>query len=409
MHQLVVISLSVAHAQDAEPNAERNAEQDSGSRPIGGSLAGWGTVPLASEEERTLGTTHLWGQLQVWTTLWDQDIDPQADPASYGDPEADPGFSIRRARLGFDGFLPMGDRSGRHQVDYALSVGYGAPYDALAEAVPTVELVDAFGRWALPTSIGVSSVALGLQRVPFSRESMMSSAHLVFEEVGVGTYQLAPTREAGVIGSQSFRFADGEDAAQLLVRVGAFNGGGDLVGDEGPGLLGAGRLELVVGDAYRTWSPRQKSALGIGVAGLRNSDPATDTTSLEADLLARYKLVTLMGELITSSITPGDTSVADPSVLVETNRLGWSGQLSVWLPVTDGPGGIEVAGRYATYDDATALDTSGDVAILHAGATWRNLLPLVDVGAGFVHRIEPGNAPNDTIRLWTQFRPEARF
>ena len=39
-------------------------------------------------------------QLQVWSTIWDQDEDPTADPAAYGDPEYDPGFSIRRGRIG---------------------------------------------------------------------------------------------------------------------------------------------------------------------------------------------------------------------------------------------------------------------------------------------------------------------
>ncbi|MEQ1500642.1 MAG: hypothetical protein ABMB14_00360 [Myxococcota bacterium] len=381
---------------------------DGGSQAVGGSLAGWGSVPIATDEERADGVTHLWGQVQVWTTVFDQDVDPQADPATYGDPEADPGFSLRRARIGVDGYVPMGALGGASQVDYALALGVSAPYDVLSEPTPDVELVDAFGRWALPTGVGVTSAALGLQRVPFSRESMMSSANLVFEEVSVGTYWLTPSREVGATVSQSVLLGDGELAPQLLARIGGFNGSEDLFGDTGPGLLGTGRLEFSLGDTYRTWSPSKDPAIGIGAAALRDTQPSTRTTSIEADLLARISLVTLSGEVVTSRIRPTNTDVTDPSVVDNTGRLGWHAQLSVWLPI-DGDDGIELAGRFATYDDAVKRDTNGDVAILHAGATWRNLLPKVDLGAGFVHRIEPDDAPNDTIRLWTQIRPDVRF
>ncbi|MEQ1569128.1 MAG: hypothetical protein ABMA64_26065, partial [Myxococcota bacterium] len=374
---------------------------------VGGSLAGWGAVPLATEAERRDGTAHLWGQLQVWTTAWDQDVSTQADPATYGDPEADPGFSLRRARFGFDGFAPMGDRSGRSQFDYAFAVGVGAPYDVLSTRSTAVELVDAFGRWALPTGVGVTSVALGLQRVPFSRDAMISSADQVFEEAAVATEWLAPSREAGGTVSQSIAFGDGPDAAQILVRAGAYNGGSDWFGDAGTGLLAAARAELVLGDVYRTWSPTRDPAIGLGVAALRDDDLSTRTTAVEGDLLARYSIVTATVELISSTVGPTDTTVADPAVVVDTPRLGMSGQLSVWIPLPHD--GIEVAARYATFDDDTAFENSGDVGLLHLGATWRNVAPRVDLGAGFVHRTEPAVSPNDTIRVWAQIRPQVNL
>ncbi len=379
------------------------AAQQDASVPIGGAMVGWGPVPVASPEQRTEGSAHLWGQLQTWTTLWDQDVVAQADPATYGDPEADPGFSIARARLGLDGFLPVGD-AGPGQVDYALSVGVAAPYDAISEGSESLQLVDAFGRWALPSSIGLSSVSVGIQRVPFSREAMISSADLVFEERAVGTNWLLPGREVGAAASQSLSLGDDPEGNQLLLRVGAFNGNGALFGDDDPGLLAAGRLELILGDAYRTWSPELEPALGIGVAGSLDADVATSTQAFEADLLARYSVVTLMGELIRSRIRPTQTDVAAPSVAGATDRMGWLGQLSVWVPI-DGPQGIEIAGRYATFDDAAALDNNGDVAILHAGATARDLLSGVDLGLAFIHRSEPDAVRNDTLRLTVQVRP----
>ena len=32
--------------------------------------------------------------VQVWGTVYDQDEDPMADPATYGDPEDDVGFKV---------------------------------------------------------------------------------------------------------------------------------------------------------------------------------------------------------------------------------------------------------------------------------------------------------------------------
>lgn len=379
------------------------AAQEGGQGPVGGALVGWGPVPVATDAQRTEGSHHLWSQLQTWVTLWDQDVDPQADPATYGDPEADPGFAIARARLGIDGFLPTGGAAG--QLDYALSLGVAAPYDAISDTDVDVQLVDAFGRWALPSSVGLTSLSLGVQRVPFSREAMISSADLVFQERAVGTNWLLPGREVGAQASQSLSLSDDPEGNQLLLRFGAFNGNGALFGDVDPGLLAVARLELIVGDAYRTWSPELEPALGIGVAGLLDADAATNTRSLQADLLARYSVVTLLGEVVTSTITPNQTDVAAPDVLVGTDRLGWLGQLSVFVP-TQGTSGLELAGRYATFDDAVALDNNGDVGILHAGATYRSLLDQVDLGLAFIHRIEADAAPNDTLRLTAQIRPD---
>lgn len=404
----VMSALAPARADDGAGDGDRRHRAEA----VGGSLAGWGAVPIADDDARAHGVLDVWGQLQVWTTIVDQDVDPQADPATYGDPEADPGFTLRRARIGIDGYLPMKAFPGRSQVDYAFALGVGAPYDVPsaiggAADASTVEIVDAFGRWALPTGAGVTSLAFGLQRAPFSRESGMSSADLVFEEVAVGTEWLAPSRELGVVAGQSVVFKDGELAPQVLLRGGLYNGGGDLVGDEGPGLLGTLRAEFSAGDTYRTWSADGDPALGVGAAFLRDGGPSTRTTSIEADLIGRFSLVTAMGELVSSTVEPTATDIAEPGVVTATSRIGWLGQLSVFVPVAKGRGsGIEVAGRYASYDDDTSVDTSGDVGILHAGATWRNLLPRVDVGAGYIHRIEVSNAPNDTIRVWTQVRPQ---
>lgn len=370
--------------------------------PPPGALAGSGAPVVADEEIRREGQVGAWAQIQTRITLLDQDVQLQADPATYGDPEDDPGFGLTRARLGLDGYVPLGDLSRYHQVEWAVALGVASPYDVLGRANTDVQLVDAFGRWTGDAPIGPTSVSVGLQRVPFNRGNLFSSADLLFQERDVASEWLGPSRDVGAVAAQAVELGE---TALVLVRGGAFNGNGQLFGDADPGLLSVGRLELVVGDAYRTWSPDREHALGVGLAAMNNRELATTTNALAADVLARFSLVTVTAEFIRSAVAPTDTVVMAPSLPEQTVRQGFAAQLSVWVPFDD-DNGLEIGGRLSTFDDATHLDNRGDVQIVHGGLTWRNPLPGVDIGGGYVKRLEPnGEVSNDSIRLWTQIRP----
>jgi len=389
--------------------ATTNAEaQDDDNAAATGALGSSGTIPWTSEDIRRDGAMRPWGQLQTWVTVLDQDTDPQADPASYGDPEHDPGFTIARGRFGFDGFLPMGDLSWA-QVDYGLSVGIASPYDALSTEDDDVRIVDAFARFAVDTPIGPGAVSMGTQRVPLSRDAMMSSADLLFQERGLAASWLVPGRETGAILAQSLVLGEGSDAPQLLARAGLYNGNGSFYGDEDPGMMTSARLEFAAGDTYRTWSPEKQNALGIGVGLLDNPKIATQTSAWATDLLARFKIVTVSSEIVRSTIRPTDTTVKGPAVLDDTTQMGLTCQLSLWIGLAD-ESGLEIGSRYSSLDDATDSKDAGDVWLLHNGLTWRNAVPFVDLGAGYIRRTEV-NGPavsNDTIRLWTQIRPRAQ-
>lgn len=368
-----------------------------------GARADAGAPRLASEDVRSEGQIIAWGLLQGRITVMDQDVHPQADPATYGDPEDDPGFGLIRTRLGLDGTLPLGDLGDHHQVRWTLSFGANAPYDVLSPAHTNLQVVDAFLSWTADTPIGPGGVTVGRMRVPFNRGDLIRSADLLFQERDVGSAWISPGRDVGAVGAQALEL--GDDGPQVLLRAGLFNGGGTLFGDTDPGLLAAGRLELVLGDAYRTWSPDLDNALGIGVAALRNSELSLGETALAADLLARFKVVTLTGEFLTSTLEPTNSVVTAPGVLAETTRRAFSAQLSVWIPLED-ENGLEVGARFSLFDDATHREDMGDVRVLHAGLTWRNPFPHIDLGAGYVMRMEPhGEFKNDSVRLWVQGRP----
>lgn len=331
-------------------------------------------------------------QLQSWVTLWDQDEDPQADAGGYGDPELDTGFTLRRARFGFSG--------GWKTVDFSLRFGTGFPYDQLTAEPPTVDLIDGWARFSVETTGGTTRISVGQQRVPFSREQQISSNDLTFQDVSVGGHWLAPNRDLGALLTHDYKW--------FGVSAGVYNGGGNLWGNADNGVLVAGRLEAHVGgDTYRTNAA--DSAFGIGVGYSFNHQIATDTHRVGADLLGRYKGLTLLGEFTMNLIRPDvEPTVLPPEVPEQTTRMGATGQISYYREV--GIGAVEPAVRFSWLNDATHLQDNGDVAILDAGVSWREPIPFVDLGAGYIHRMElQGRATgNDSVRVWAGLRYPSR-
>ncbi|MCO4743578.1 MAG: hypothetical protein KC912_02235 [Proteobacteria bacterium] len=333
--------------------------------------------------------------VQTWVTAFDQDEDPQADPASYGDPEHDMGFSIQRARAGVEGEVKF--------VRYELTLGLGAPFDRLSEEERDIGLIDAYAGFDHTAGASDIAVTFGTQRVPFSRDTLVSSTDLVFQERSVGHSWIAPNREVGGL-------FDWQHSSGLRARVGAFNGGGDIFGNNDNSILAAARLEFAKGNIYRSWDPSGETAFGVGLASFYAPGLTSNRFATGGDVLLRVANFNIMGEANLLSITPGNVNVIAPDVSANTSQFAWSAQLSYFIPVGEGIGGIEPAVRAASFDDAMGVSDNGDVLILHAGASWRDLAPGVDVGVGFVHREETGGRAynNDTARLWLQVRYPVR-
>lgn len=342
------------------------------------------------------------GMLQTWGTIFDQDENPQADPAGYGDPEDDPGFAINRARIG------LGGQQGK--LGWQLTMGYGRPFDAVMPVGigSSFGLIDANGSYRFDIGKGAITAAVGIQRLPFGRENQISAGELVFQERGVNANWLSPVREVGALGEWNSGFG-------LKVTAGVFNGNGDFEGDDNIGKMVVGRVEYAKGDAYRTYGATSEKVFGIAVDALQNADVSTGTLTLGVDALARIQGFTLMVDAAQAKLTPRNTDIAPPEVLDGTTRLGFAAQLS-WFAQTSASdasvlSGIETAVRFATYDADTDQSDNGDVGILHAGATWRQVTPGLDVGAAYIHRQEFGGRAisNDTVRLTAQLRAKQRI
>jgi len=330
---------------------------------------------------------------QIWATAYDQDVDTQADPTGYGDPEDDMGFKLRRMRFGLEGT--------HTDWFYGVILGFGAPYDGVVEGGGDLAVLDAFAGWNATDWL---SLAAGQGRTPSSRDAMTSSSRNVFTEGTLGGAHIAPGRDVGL----SARV----EASGVRFSAGAYNGSGahedPLLGDQDPGLLYAGRLEYALGgddayaDVFNTWGAVDRFTLGVGGFGGLNNQLATDTLHYGGDLIVRVAGLAVLAEVEMNSITPTDSTVDAPGVLAKTNQMGLSAQAGYSV------GAFEPAVRFEMFDDDTAAEQPnyGDVKQITVGFTAHQVEDRVRLGAGYVLRLEDAALaiPNDTARLWFQFK-----
>lgn len=324
--------------------------------------------------------------VQAWVTAYDMDEEPQADPASYGDPEDDPGLKLRRARLGLVGESDV--------LMYEVTVGVASAFDALSDEDEGVELVDAYVGWAPVKDLWLVA---GQAKPPVSREQLMSSAELALAERSVASEWLVPGRDAGLT-------VDWRTQGQSRVRLrgGAFNGNGSILGDDNGGKLLAARAEFAYGPArtYQTWGGEKGFTFGVAADAYHDTDISTQTLSAGGDLMLRVAGFHLMAEGRFAKLSPRNSDIDQPGVFGDVNRWGGLAQVGY------GIGPVEPVVRFSMFDDDSSADDNGDVAELTAGVTGHMLRDHVRVGGGYVLRLEQGGATlaNDTVRLWTSLR-----
>jgi hypothetical protein len=321
---------------------------------------------------------------QVWGTVYDQDVGDRADPAGYGDPEDDMGFKVRRARIGVNG--SYGD-----QLTYGIDVGMSSGSDALSRGEEDVQLVGAWAGVQLTELVGMN---VGLTKVPFGRENLMSSAEIPFQERTVQSNHMVSRREVGAVVDAN--------GGMWRLRAGAFNGNGSLLGDTDPGGLAVARAEVVIGDGdvYRTYGTVEGLTLGVGGDFAFNDEFATRSMSYGGDLIVRTGGLTAMVEGHMARITPTDATVDAPGVFVETKRWGGYGQLGYSM------GLFEPVLRVELFDEDMSVSDNGDLLHAVVGLNAHLMDDRLRVGGGYVHRAERGGLelPNSTARLWVQFR-----
>lgn len=327
-------------------------------------------------------------QVHVWGTLYDQDEDRTADPAGYGDPEHDPGFTVRRARVGVQG---------RDDTwKYAVILGQSAPFDALTSLGGTqIEIVDAHAGYAPVEGLWVTG---GVQKVPISRELIMSSQRLALVERSAASEWLIPGRDTGV----TLDYRVGSSSRYGTISAGAYNGNRGVISDDNNGKLLAARAEMVFGEAnpYRTFGARPGVTFALAGDVWSNTDVATSTLGYGADMMLRAGGLSFTAEGRMATIAPTDTTVDQPGVLAQTRRFGAMAQLGYTIKM------YEPAVRFSLFDDDMDASDNGDVADVVVGVSRNGRNANWRLGGGYVHRMEMGGVTvrNDTARLWLLVR-----
>jgi hypothetical protein len=330
---------------------------------------------------------------QVWTTLYDQDQSAQADSAGYGDPEDDPGFKLRRARLGMTRAPELG-ASPQERIGFSIILGMSSGADPIIAINPgEIGLIDAHMSFAATENLTLST---GLVKVPWGRENQFSSLQLPFQERSIQSNHMVSLREVGAV-------AIWEGPKGIRLSGGAFNGNGSLTGDTDPLLLFAGRAEWATKGqhrrALRTFGTVDSPVIGIAADVAYNNQAATDQLVLGGDVIVRVQGLALIAEGHWSQITPLG-GVEAPGVLSQTTRFGAYAQAGYslgerWEPVV----------RWEIWDEDTARQDNGDLMHVYAGVTSHLLEDSLRIGGGYVLRSERGGSsvPNDTARLWLQY------
>ena len=324
--------------------------------------------------------------VQTVATLMDQDNKNMADPGGYGDPEDDFGFKLQRVRVGFEG--------ADDTIQYGVTVGVASPYDGVSEAqgaVMDVSIVDAYGGYAPLDALWIVG---GLQKVPVSRENLMASHQLTFSRRAVSTHWLTPSRDLGVVLDSSWKF--------LRFRVGAFNGSGDLRGDDNKGKLIAARIEGTFGEAdvYSTFGTVDDLTIAVGTDAWMNNDTAVKSSGLGVDVLVRFEGLALLAEARMAEAEPKEGLIDVPGVFAETKRQGFMTQVGYTV------GQLEPAVRVSLFDDDKSVEDVGDVMEAMGGLTWHSKADQVRAGVGYTARIEggPSTVDNDSIQAWFQLK-----
>lgn len=273
------------------------------------------------------------------------------------DPEA--AAMVRRLRL------VMTAKNPSRNLQLSLQLGF-APRDMESDLM--VPLYDAVATWTPLRDLGVRA---GQMKVPFNRESVVSSSALQFVDRSVNNATLNLDRDIGVQLFSDDLFGIG---GRLGYQLGVYNGDGRnrVVGDTG--FLYVARVDVrplgtfedinAQADLGRKRPPR----LDLGVAAARNigtvraRSTSGDTLDVPftydhgaVDLVFKAKGFSLHGEAIVrrATETSARATLDDGTEVTATSgsAWGWSAQAGYVFP-----GGWEPVVRYATVMPMAALD-----------------------------------------------------
>jgi hypothetical protein len=259
----------------------------------------------------------VYGRLQMRYSIWEPG-DNNHDV--FGDQNEFEGFRLRQARLGIKGFIS--------DINYTLELSL-ASEEKMADAVQPYEATVAY------RPVSFWGCQLGLFKIPFSRQALISSQYLQLIEKSVLVEEFVPPSDVGFAMSGDI-FSEGI----IQYQVGLFNGanpdngvGSPTAGDDNGKPLLAGRL--VINPFGRL--PLQESTLipgfrlALEASAFENWGLTNDYTGLALAGEIRFSGFSLRSEYFLEKVSLDFHQVGNPDMIDNTKRSGFYVQSGYFL------------------------------------------------------------------------------
>jgi hypothetical protein len=298
---------------------------------------------------------------------------------SNGDRMQEPGLRLRRVRLGVDGTL-VRDVTYRVELDVFDQEKTGGP------------LYEAWVDWTPMHWIGATA---GLQKFPFVRSEMNSSARLSHLDRAIGADAMSPTNAMG-LALHSEPWKD-----HLKITAGVFNGlqrrSGFYQGYEPVGvsqgnkferLSLAGRFDLMPLDPMDPGEPDLDKVpafrMAFGGSGFYNMGKSIATLGASGYLHLKAYGLHLFTEAIWDRSKPKSAPTTGSTIATEVQRLVMHGSLGYMILKET----LGAAVRAEMIDDNRDLKNEGDEMVLAGTVSWYAVGHNLKVQAEYQHRLE---------------------
>lgn len=337
-----------APAAPTEPAAPAAAHEEEEGSPVSARyLVGEG-VELASEDGSY--ALAIKGRLQLRGTLVDSVEDDDA---------ASTELIARRIRLTLSGHFVV------PELTYNIQLGFA---NRDMESDLRTPLLDAFIGYA---PVRDFNLRVGQTKVPFNRQTVISSSALQFTDRSVVLSELALERDVGIYAFSKDLFGLGK---RLQYQLGVFGGDGRNRLSSRSGLLWVARLEVSPFGKFDSYSESDHARsstpglqLGFGGALNKNTVRERSTTGtsytlggfdymhLEADMMFKWAGFSLQAEWLWRHAPVQSLSALQPDGTTQTEYArpawGYFVQAGYYMPV-----GLELAARYGDLHPRAGAD-----------------------------------------------------
>jgi hypothetical protein len=306
-----------------------------------------------------------------------------------GEPAEQPGFRLRRGRLGFRGTL-------YDYIPFAIST------ELVSDEGATARLLDA---WVGYDRVEWLQLRAGAHVVPFGRVQQLGAGDVALIERPLTVRAMSPGRQVGaqLLGSAF--------SGALQYHVGVFNGFQrnehfyqgyqDNAAAFGNRFDDAAYVVRLASDVLGPMDDGVQDLLGfgaqntprlsLGASYFFSDGGARDVHSAGGDLLFKWMGVHLLGEVVWSQSSPENQPTESTTQISEITSLGAVAELGYTLRLRDYTrvlSHIGVHGRFEWLDSNSDIDDEGDAWVAAAGVSFHFIENALKAQVDYQHREE---------------------